>query len=78
MDRHTRERLGWQVLQSGKVSTAASALEQALIARFGTLGRTREPFFLHSDYGWVFASPAYTAPVRCYGLRRAFIPPLSA
>ncbi len=30
--------VGWQLSRTGKASMAASALEQALIARFGTLG----------------------------------------
>lgn len=37
MDCHTRELLGWHLSKSGKAMTAAAALEQALIARFGTL-----------------------------------------
>ena len=32
IDCHTRELLGWQLSRSGKATTAASALEQALIA----------------------------------------------
>ena len=35
----SRELLGWHVSRSGKSRTAESALEQALIARFGGLGR---------------------------------------
>ena len=37
MDCHTREILGWHLSRSGKASTAAAALEHALIARFGSL-----------------------------------------
>ena len=44
MDCHTRELLGWHLSRSGKATTASSALEQALITRFGTLGRVQEPF----------------------------------
>src|SRR5690606_26922984 len=35
IDCYTRQLLGWQLSRSGKASTAAAALEQALIARFG-------------------------------------------
>ena len=52
-----------------------SALEQALIARFGTLGRVPAPFLLRSDNGLVFTSRAYTRLVRSYGLRQEFITP---
>ncbi len=56
IDCFSRELLGWHVSRSGKSRTAESALEQALIARFGTLGRVTEPFLLRSDTDW--SSPA--------------------
>jgi putative transposase len=49
IDCHTRELLGWQLSRSGRATTAMSALEQALIARFGTLERVTTPFLLRSD-----------------------------
>ena len=61
--------------RSGKASTAQAALEQALIARFGTLGRVPEPFLLRSDNGLVFTSRNYTRLVRSYGLKQEFITP---
>lgn len=75
IDCHTRELLGWHLSRSGKASTAEAALEHALIARFGTLGRVREPFLLRSDNGLVFTSRTYTRLVRQYGLRQEFITP---
>ena len=75
MDCHTRELLGWHLSRSGKASTAASALEHALIARFGTLGKVETPFLLRSDNGLVFTSRKYTALVSGYGLRQEFITP---
>ena len=75
MDCHTRQILGWQLSRSAKATTAAAALEQALITRFGTLGRVREPFLLRSDNGLVFTSRAYTRLVRSYGLKQEFITP---
>ena len=75
MDCHTRELLGWHLSRSGKASTAVSALEHALIARFGSLGRVETPFLLRSDNGLVFTSHKYTALVRSYGLRQEFITP---
>lgn len=64
----SRELLGWHLSRSGKSQTAESALEHALIARFGTLGRVEAPFLLRSDNGLVFTSRSYTALVRSYGL----------
>ena len=75
MDCHSRELLGWHLSRSGRSKTAESALEQALIARFGTLGRVPKSFLLRSDNGLVFTSRSYTALVRGYGLRQEFITP---
>lgn len=75
IDCHTRELLGWHLSRSGKACTAGSALEHALIARFGTLGRVPQPFLVRSDNGLVFTSRSYTALVRSYGLRQEFITP---
>lgn len=75
MDCHTRELLGWHLSRSGKAITAASALEHALIARFGTLGKVEVPFLLRSDNGLVFTSRKYTALVKGYGLQQEFITP---
>lgn len=55
----SRELLGWHLSRSGKAKTAESALEQALIARFGTLGKVEKPFLLRSDNGLVFTSRSY-------------------
>jgi putative transposase len=49
MDCHSRELLGWHLSRSGKSKTVEAALEQALIARYGTLGRVPRPFLLRSD-----------------------------
>jgi putative transposase len=64
IDCHTRELLGWQLSRSGKATTAAAALEQALIARFGSLAPLPHPFLLRSDNGLVFTGRAYTRLVR--------------
>ncbi len=71
----TRELLGWHLSRSGKSKTAESALEQALINRYGTLGRVPKSFVLRSDNGLVFTSRSYTKLVRGYGLRQEFITP---
>lgn len=58
------ESLGWHFSRSGKSRTAESALEQALIARFGTLGRVKEPFLLRSGNDLIFTSRSYTVLVQ--------------
>lgn len=75
IDCATRELLGRHLSRSGKSKTAEAALEQALIARIGTLGRVPAPFLLRSDNGLVFTSRSYTALAKGYGLRREFITP---
>jgi len=75
IDCHTRELPGWHLSRSGKATTAASALEHALINRFGTLGRVAKEFLLRSDNGLVFTSQKFTALVRGYGLKQEFITP---
>ena len=75
IDCHTRQLLGWHLARSGKASTAVAALEQALITRYGTLGRVPVPFLLRSDNGLVFTSRDYTRLVKSYGLRQEFITP---
>ncbi len=75
IDCHTRELLGWHLSRSGKAKTAEAALEQALIARYGALGKVTTPFLLRSDNGLVFTSRSYTRLVRSYGLRQEFITP---
>ena len=75
MECHTRELLGWHLSRSGKATTAVSALEHALIARFGTPGKVDEPFLLRSDNGLVFTSRAYTRLVRRSSLKQEFITP---
>ena len=74
IDCHTRELLGWHLSRSGKARMAESALEQALIAHYGTL-RVPVLFLLRSDNGLVFTSRSYTALVRSYGLQQEFITP---
>src|SRR3546814_6652339 len=66
---------GQQLSRSGKASTAAAALEQALIVRYGTLGRVPVPFLLRSDNSLVFTSRDYTRLVKSYGLNQEFITP---
>ena len=60
IDCHTRERLGWHLSRTGTATTAASALEYALISRFGTLSRVTREFLLRSDNG--LSLPAAITP----------------
>jgi putative transposase len=77
IDCYSWELLGWHLSRSGKSKTAESALEQALIARNGCLGKVKQSFLLRSDNGLVFTSRSYTALVKSYGLQQEFITPYS-
>jgi len=69
----TWELLGWHLSRCGKSKTAESALEHALINRFGCQGRVPQRFLLLSDNGLVFTSSSYTALVKSYSLQQEFI-----
>ena len=71
----TREALGWRLSPSGNAKAAEAALEEALITRYGTLGRAQDPITLRSDNGLVFTSRHYTRTVYQYGLKQEFIRP---
>lgn len=71
----TREILGWRLSDNGSSKTAEAALEEALIHRFGLLGRINQPLALRSDNGLVFSSRHYTGTVRAYGLAQEFTTP---
>ncbi len=76
MNKNTVQRvfqlMGWQVR---KRAVGMRPRIQALITRFGTLGRVPTPFLLRSDNGLVFTSRHYTRMVRSYGLQQEFIAP---
>ena len=72
---YIRQILGLNSSMSAIATPTKSALEQALINRYGTLGRVTNPFLLRSDNGLVFTSRSYTGLVRSYGLQQEFITP---
>jgi len=67
IDFYSRELLGWHLSRSGKSKTAESALEQAMIARNGCLGKVKQSFLLRSDNGLVFTSRSNIVLVKSYG-----------
>ncbi|EED31988.1 integrase, catalytic region [gamma proteobacterium NOR5-3] len=42
MDCHTRELLGWRLSRTSNAQAAEAALEEALIHRYGLLGKARD------------------------------------
>lgn len=71
----TREVLGHALELTGKAKTAERALEEALLARFGTLRSAPAGMKLRHDNGLVFGSRQYRAVVQDYGLTQEYITP---
>ena len=75
MDCYTRELLGWRLSPTGNAKAAEAALEEALIHRYGILGRAQDELTIRSDNGLVFTSRRYTRTVYRYGIKQEFIRP---
>jgi putative transposase len=71
----TREVLGHALERMGRAKTAERALEEALLARFGTLRNAPANMLLRHVNGLVFGSRQYRAVVSDYGLKQEYITP---
>jgi putative transposase len=71
----TREILGHALELTGRAKTAERALEEALLARFGTLRSAPKDMLLRHDNGLVFGSRQYRAVVNDYQLKQEYITP---
>ena len=75
IDCHDRELLGWEFALRGRAKEAERAIEEACIARFGTLRPAGETPVVRSDNGLIFQSRRFRAACRDYRLRQEFITP---
>lgn len=75
MDCCTRELLGWRLSPTGNARAAEAALEEALINRYGILGKAQDDLTIRSDNGLVFTSRRFTRTVYHYGIKQEFIRP---
>jgi putative transposase len=75
MDCYTRELLGWCLSRTGNAQAPEAALEEALIHRYGLLGKARDELAIRSDNGLVFTSRRFTRPVYRYGIKQESIRP---
>ena len=71
----TREVLGHALERTGRAKTAERALEEALLARFGTLRSAPEGMLLRHDNGLFFGSRRFRAVVNDYQLTQEYITP---
>src|SRR5660398_207194 len=75
IDCHDREIVGYEFSLRGRAKEAERALEEACIARFGTLRPEGDTPVLRSDNGLIFQSRRFRAALRDYSLRQEFITP---
>jgi len=75
IDCHDREVTGFEFARRGRAQEAARALEEACLARFGTLRPVGPTPVLRSDNGLIFQSRRFRAACRDARLRQEFITP---
>jgi putative transposase len=77
IDCHDRQIVGYEFALRGRAREAERALEQACLARFGTLRPAGATPILRSDNGLIFQSRRFRAACRDYRLAQEFITPYS-
>lgn len=75
IDCHDRELVGWEFALRGRAKEAERALEEACIARFGTVRVAGGGPTIRSDNGLVFQSRRFRAACRFYRLKQEYITP---
>ena len=75
IDCHDREVNGFEFALRGRAKEAERALEEACLARFGTLRPHGATPVVRSDNGLIFQSRRFRAACRDYRLRQEFITP---
>ena len=75
IDCHDREIAGFEFALRGRAKEAERALEEACLARFGTLRPTGATPVVRSDNGLIFQWRRFRAACRDYRLRQEFITP---
>ncbi|MCG8478965.1 MAG: DDE-type integrase/transposase/recombinase [Spirochaetales bacterium] len=75
IDCHDRELIGFEFALRGRAREAERALEEACIARFGTLRPVGTTPVVRSDNGLIFQSRRFRAACRDYRLEQEFVTP---
>jgi putative transposase len=75
IDCHDRQIVGYEFARRGRAKEAERALEEACLARFGTLRPTGVTPVIRSDNGLVYQSRRFRAACRDYRLQQEFITP---
>lgn len=74
-DCQDRECIGWEFARRGRAKEAERALEEACLARFGTLRPTGPTPVVRSDNGLIYQSRRFRPACRDYRLGQEFITP---
>ena len=75
IDCHDRELIGFEFALRGRAKEAERALEEACIARFGTLRPAGATPVIRSDNGLIFQSRRFRAACSDYQLKQEYITP---
>jgi putative transposase len=75
IDCHDRELLGWEFALRGRAKEAERAIEEACIARFGSLRPVGATPVVRGDNGLIFQSRRFRAACRDYRVSQEFITP---
>lgn len=75
IDCHDREVIGYEFALRGRAREAERALEEACLARFGTLRPSGPTPTVRSDNGLIYQSRRFRGACRDYRLRQEFITP---
>jgi putative transposase len=75
IDCHDREVIGYEFALRGRAREAERALEEACLARLGTLRPSGRTPTVRSDNGLIYQSRRFRAACRDYRLRQEFITP---
>ena len=75
LDCHDRECISWEFARRGRAKEAERALEEACLARFGTLRPAGPTPIVRSDNGLIYQSRRFRSACRDYRLRQEFITP---
>jgi len=75
IDCHDRELMGYEFSLRGRSKEAERALEEACIARYGTLRPEGRTPVVRSDNGLIFQSKRFRKACRTYRLTQEFITP---
>ena len=75
IDCHDRELIGYELALRGRAKEAERALEEACLARFGTLRPPGPTPVIRSDNGLIYQSRRFRSAGRNYRLRQEFITP---